>query len=133
MSAQSQQNESDNINEIAEQIFTKPPGPPKSIELQLEEITADLAQTTGVTTFVFNILCLLTFRGMEILYGGKEKRTGSQLLLTLTEPQFRELGKYVASYGYKIEIFANNTEKTPWELIRNGERVYRYNIGFERL
>lgn len=116
----------DNIDEIAEAIFSNPPGAPHSIQLQLEEVTAQMAEQQGVENFIFNILCLLTFKGMERLYGHKN-------IMNLTETEFQTVQSYVASYGYKLEINANDSNNTPWELQRRGVRVTRYNISFDKL
>lgn len=116
----------DNIDEIADAIFSKPPGAPHSVQLQLEDVTAQMAEQEGVENFIFNILCLLTFKGMEKLYGHKN-------MLTLTENQFETVQAYVASYGYKLEVVANDTDETPWELQRRDIRIVRYNISFDKL
>ncbi len=120
------QSESDNLDEIAESIFSKPPGPPNSVQLQLEEVTADIAEKEGVEEFIFNILYLITFKGIKKLYGYTSVQE-------LTEPQFQNIQKYVNSYGYIITLEANNTNKTPWEIFREGGRLLNYRIGFEKL
>lgn len=115
----------DNIDELATKIFTKPPGRPNSIHLQLEEVTADIAMEEGIDNFVFNILCLITYKGMQILYGHKN-------ILELTEREFDNICEYVMSYGYKLRIFANNTRNTPWELQRQGIPILRYQVTFDK-
>ena len=61
----------DNIDEIAEAIYSRPPAPPNSVQLELEDETADIAQREGIAEFVFHILYLITFKGIEMLYGHK--------------------------------------------------------------
>jgi hypothetical protein len=116
----------DNIEEIATEIFGKPPGAPNSIQLQLEDATADIAVQEGVDNFVFNILCLLTFRGMEILYGHKN-------MLQLTEQNFDLISEYVRSYGYKIDVVGNDSIESPWELQKRGVQLRRYAISFDKI
>lgn len=116
----------DNLDEIVESIFSKPPGPKRSIQLQLEEYTADLAQKQGVDDFVFNILCLLTFKGMQRLYGHKN-------LLELTNNEFNTIQKYIESCGYKLQVYGNDTNENPWEITKRGERLYRYNVFFDKV
>jgi hypothetical protein len=116
----------DNIEEIADAIFSRPPGRPHGVQLQLEEETADLAQQSGVDEFVFNILYLITFKGIEKLYGHRKVQD-------LTESQFRTVQEYVNSYGYVLTVEANGTNKTPWQLRRDGVVVLNYRIGFDRL
>lgn len=116
----------DNIDEIARTIYSSPPGPPNSIQLELEEESANLAQKEGVHNYIFNVLCLLTFKGMERLYGHKN-------ILHLTEEQFSKVCDYVKSYGYELEVLANGTEHTPFAIQKMGETVTKYNISFEKL
>lgn len=116
----------DNINEIALQIFSKPPGPINSIQLQLEELTANIAEEQGVESFVFDILCLLTHRGIQILYGIEH-------FWQISEQQFMLLREYIRSFGYEIKVFANDTYQSPWDVMRAGETVERYNIFFDRI
>jgi hypothetical protein len=117
----------DNLDQIAHAIFSKPVQPPMSIQLQLEEATADIAAKEGVDNFVFNIVYLITYKGMKIKYGD------DTTIHTLTETQFDTIKSYVASFGYKLIVEANDTALTPWEIERQGQRVYRYKVSFERL
>lgn len=112
-----------NIDEIVEHIFSKPPGPPNSIQLQLEEQTAEIALEDGVENFIFSILCMITVKGIEKLYGHKE-------IHNLTEEKINFIKLYVESYGYKLKIYANDTEFDPWELIKRNIQVHRYKIEF---
>lgn len=116
----------DNIIEIAQAIFSRPPGQPNSVQLQLEDDTADLAHKNCVEDFVFQVLYLITFNGIEKLYGHKNVKQ-------LTEQQFIHVGDYVKSYGYTLTVEANGTTKTPWQLERDGIRVANYKIGFDKI
>jgi hypothetical protein len=116
----------DNIVEIAEEIFSKPPGPPNSIQLELEEDTSYMARDVGIADFVFQILYLITFNGIEKLYGHKNVQR-------LSESEFLHIVDYVKSYGYVLTVEANDTNKTPWQLGRDGIRVVNYKIGFDKL
>lgn len=119
-------NENDNLDELAEHIFLNVPGNPCSIELQLEEQTADIAQQQGVADFVFNILYLLTFKGMQILFGHNN-------INQLTRRDYEYLQKYVNSYGYRLEVYANETTSTPWDILDIGGVLFSYKIGFSRI
>lgn len=118
--------ECDNITEIADAIFSKPPGSPKSIQLELEEETAYAAQQEGVSEYVFEILCVLTLKGVEKLYGNTD-------ILSLTEDQYNIVQQYVNSYGYILIITANDTNRTPWELLKEHQLLRCYRISFEPL
>lgn len=119
-------NEYDNITEIVEEIFSKPPGVPNSIQLQLEEETADIANRQGVQEFIFHMLYMITFKGIEKLYGHKNVQV-------LTESQFDNIQDYVKSYGYVITVHTNGTNRTPWQVERDGLKVLNYKIGFDKL
>jgi hypothetical protein len=114
----------DNLDDIAHNIFSKPPGAANSIQLQLEEITANQAEQAGAADFIFNILYLLTYKGMQILYG-------HQSMHSLTEPEYGNLNRYVNSYGYQLRVYANESTESPWELLRQGFQLRNYRIAFE--
>lgn len=88
---------SDNTKEIAFDIFSKNPLPKNSIQLQLEESCVDLdtTPTQDIDDFVFDILMMITFHGIEILYGHKN-------IALLTSEQFKLVQEYTNSYGYNI-------------------------------
>ena len=85
----------DNTREIAEQIFSKPPQAINSIQLQLEDTTADIAVREGVQQYVFEILSVILLHGIEILFGHRD-------ILRLTENNFYLLQAYSNSFGYRI-------------------------------
>jgi hypothetical protein len=87
--------ELDNTRNIANHIFTRPPGLKNSIQLELEEQTADIATREGVDKFIFEILSVLTMHGIEILFGHRN-------ILRLSESDFDLVQQYTNSYGYRI-------------------------------
>lgn len=104
--------EEDNTKEIAQNIFSRPPGKKNSIQLQLEDKTADIANQRGVDMFITKILTIITLHGVEILFGHRQ-------LLQLTEENYNLLQRYVNSYGYyMIKKIDNN------KIIINFEKVY---------
>lgn len=117
--------ESDNIEEIANNIFNYPPKDPNSIQLQFEEMTADFAKNEGYEKFLFNILFLITFRGMEMLYGHRD-------ILALNKKQFDKLNMYVNSYGYELKVNANGTSENLWDVIEKHGYIKNYQISFEK-
>jgi hypothetical protein len=94
----------DNLDEIAEQIFTRPYKEPNSIQLELEEITSDIAFKYGIRSFISNILYIITLKGARILYGDNIN------LLSLTDYQLNIIKNYVKSYGYNLVISDNQNE-----------------------
>jgi hypothetical protein len=87
----------DNTRYIAEQIFSKPVGKPKSIQLQLEEQTADLGfkDPSGFQSFVYKIVGMITYHGVKILFGHSN-------LHQLSENDYYLIRAYVNSFGYDI-------------------------------
>lgn len=88
--------EEDNTRYIAEKIFTKPPQSKNSIELGLEEETANIALREGIDQYIFEILSVILMHGIEILFGHRN-------ILELTENNFFLLQEYANSFGYNIK------------------------------
>ncbi len=116
----------DNLIELAQQIFGQAPREPNSIQLQLEEQTAEIAEKEGVEQFIFEVLFTLTCHGIKILFG-------HQNLQNMTFDQYQLVQEYTKSYGYILRVGANSTQYTPWELLERGHQVYQYNVWFEKV
>jgi len=120
--------EDNNLDEIATMIYSNPPGAPLSISLQLEECFNANEYTPGeIDNIVFNILYIITSKGIKILYGDDTN------VLDLSERQYEMVKMYVYSYGYDLKVYANDTTKTPWDILQDGEQLYRYRIFFDKL
>ena len=91
----------DNLDEIVKSIFSQPPGKICSIQLQLEEETSKIAEQYGVNSFVFNILYMITLKGIRYLYGDIP-------LVSLTESQLDLVKEYTRSYEYELLIKIEN-------------------------
>jgi len=115
----------DNLGSIALQIFNKPPGRPNSICLELDDYTLTFSEPDGIDQFIFNVLCVLTMRGIEILYGHKN-------ILHLSYPEYLHINDYTRSYGYNFHVFANDTQVTPWEIHHLHQPLYRYTVSFSK-
>lgn len=94
----------DNLEEIAEQIFTKPYGEHNSIQLELEEVTSDIALKYGIENFISHILCIITIKGIKILYGDDIN------ILLLSESQLDTVRMYVRSFGYDLIISKDKSD-----------------------
>jgi hypothetical protein len=120
--------ENDNLDEIAKAIYSNSPGAPLSIELQLEEsFNTGEYSPAEIKNIVFNILYIITLKGIKYLYGADTN------VLDLSETQFMMIKMYVNSYGYELKVFANDTTMSPWDIIRNGGELYRYQVHFDKL
>jgi hypothetical protein len=117
----------DNLDEIVEKIFSKPPKERCSIHLELEEETAEIAQDESVDKFVFNILFLITYKGIKKLYG-KDKE-----MINLKESEIMVIKEYVRSYGYELVVRGNNTDRDPWDIIKSGDRLINYQVHFDKI
>jgi hypothetical protein len=83
--------------EIAEKIFSKPPGDLNSIDLTLERQTAEIAEQEGIEMFVSNILRIITLTGIRILFGDIR-------FVDLTDDQIFLIKRYTRSYGYNLKM-----------------------------
>lgn len=109
--------EMDNTREIANQIFTRPPQPKNSIQLQLEEQTSDIATKEGADKFIFEILSVITLHGVQILFGHRD-------IVSLTEENLFLLQKYVHSYGYHIKTDIRKDLTGRKHLIIGFDKIY---------
>lgn len=89
----------DNTRDIAEQIFTRPPGDPNSIDLSLDDSSVDFIEENqiNVNVYIRDIISMITLHGVEILYGHKN-------IMSLTEDQILTIKKYTRSYGYDMKV-----------------------------
>jgi len=118
----------DNLDEIAMMIYSNPPAAPMSIMLQLEDSFNQNEYTpTEIENIVFNILYIITSKGIKILYGEDTD------VLDLSEQQYEMVKMYVYSYGYDLKVYANDTTQTPWDILKKGETLLRYRIFFNKL
>lgn len=101
----------DNLKEIAQAIYGKPPGEQNTVQLQLDEQTYN----ENGRSVVFEILYLITYYGIQILYGNVK-------ITELTKDQFENVKQYVRSYGYNLTVLTENNDD-PWESKDNLNKV----------
>lgn len=89
----------DNTRDIAEQIFTKLPGEPNSIDLEMDESTIDFIETEKVSlhNYIRDIISMITLHGIEILYRHRN-------IMDLSDEQLMLVKKYTRSYGFELSI-----------------------------
>lgn len=83
--------------EIGRVIFSKPPGDLNSIDLALEEQTAEIAEKEGIEQFTSNILRIITMTGIKTLFGHVN-------FVELTGTQVELIKKYTRSFGYNLKL-----------------------------
>jgi hypothetical protein len=91
--------EEDNTKYIAEQIFSRPPGEPNSIDLQLDDSTVDFIENEGYVphNFIRDVLSVITLHGVQILFGHRN-------VMILSEDELNLLKQYTRSFGYELKI-----------------------------
>jgi hypothetical protein len=91
--------EEDNTRYIAEEIFSKPPGEPNSIDLSLDDSTVDFIENEGYNnhSFIRDIISVITLHGVERLFGHRN-------VMLLKEEELFLLKRYTRSYGYELKI-----------------------------
>lgn len=100
--------------EIAEKIFSNPPGDLNSIDLQLEEQTAEIAEQEGIEQFTSNILRIITMTGIKTLFGHVN-------FVELTGTQVELIKKYTRSFGYNLKL---DIDKEKQQLLVYFERTF---------
>lgn len=90
--------EEDNTKEIAQNIFGKPPGDPKSIDLSLDPSTVDFMEATNQShDYIRDIISVITLHGVEILFGHRN-------ITTLSDDQIFLLKRYTRSFGFELSF-----------------------------
>jgi hypothetical protein len=100
--------------EIAEKIFSNPPGDLNSIDLALEEQTAEIAEREGIEQFTSNILRIITLTGIKVLYGNVK-------FVDLTGEQVELIKRYTRSFGYNLKM---NVDEESRQLYVYFERTF---------
>jgi hypothetical protein len=93
--------EEDNTREIAEQIFSKPPGEPNTIDLSFHESTINYINQDEVHAYIRDVISIITMHGVEILFGHKN-------VMMLTEDQLFLVKQYTRSYGFDMTFNVEN-------------------------
>ena len=96
-----------NLMGIADVLFSKPPQAPRTIQMELEDASADQSDTS--TTF--EIIRLLSILGMERLFNHKDP-------MRLSEQDYNLLRKYIQTLGYDIKVYCNDGLQDPWTVAR---------------
>ena len=91
------------LDELINTVFSQPPQPPKSIQLQLSD---DSDSADGSTLQL--IFSAITGKGAEKLFG-------IQQCNELTKKQYDTLQEYLNSMGFKMDIRCSKTNQNPWD------------------
>lgn len=95
-----------NIPSLAQQIFSKPPGPPQSIILQLENPEDIDNRSTEQAQTVFEILAHLLLYGIKVKYGEDQDPR------KLNPEQIQTINKYMNSCGFNIVVNTYSVNQT---------------------
>lgn len=124
----------ESLEQIANGIFLSVPKEPNSIRLELEVESDELDNNlyeNGINRSIFNILFLITYKGIKILFNHDN-------LLNLTKNEYNLLQRYINSFGYILEVYGNNTEstgnpETPWSILEKGNKLTNCTVSFKSL
>jgi len=99
--------EEDNTREIAEQIYTRAPGLPNTIDLSLDDSSVNFMtkNNININTYIRDVISMITLHGVEILYGHKD-------IMSLTDDQLLVIKKYTRSYGYDLKVKIEDNKVT---------------------
>jgi len=116
--------EEDNLDELVELIFSGEPKPKSSIEIGLEDQTADLQNQNR--NIIFEVLSQVFVRGLEFLYKKK-------VVSNLSKQEFNRINEYLESISYKTNVFVNFDSMDPWECFANNIPITSYQLSFKRI
>jgi hypothetical protein len=102
------------IDELVSAIFSKAPGPPNSIVLQIAN-GADFTEEPDETQL--RMFVDIAVGGIKHLWGPDAKPW------ELSRDQFNHLQRYMHSMGVALIIKCNEDNDDPWEAAENGRKV----------
>jgi hypothetical protein len=113
-----------NLPQIAEVIFSSPPQNPHSIQLGLDELSADQADESTE----LRIVQFMSVIGMKKLFGH-----GNPMILS--EQEYNQLRKYIQSMGYDVKVYCNDGAYDPWEVakIHGPDAIQEVRVKYSRL
>lgn len=103
--------ESNNIEELCNKVFSKPPGDPCTWCLYLDRGIAVEIPENEQAVYIFEILVQILFGGIKVLFGTNEENKIS--LSSITEEQFELLRKYFQMMEYDIVCDVYPIENKP--------------------
>ena len=116
--------ETDNLDELVDLIFSTEPKPKDSIQIGLDDSTADLQNENR--DIIFEILSQIFLRGIEKKYKTKS-------VVGLTKEQYNNLNEYFSAINYKAFVYVNYSKVDPWDAYASGTPIYSYQMFFKKL
>lgn len=99
------------LDELVNDVFSKPPQKAKSIQLQLDDDSDDADAGT-----LQMLMSAITGKGAEKLYNATSCRD-------LTEKQYHTLQEYLRSMGFEMRVRCTATGLDPWKTDKYVENV----------
>lgn len=118
-------NQDSELTDVANHVFRRPPGPPKSVVLQLTEESADQFLHEPNASPELELFTDLACLGVRILFGQDCN------IATLSREQFAFLQKYMNSMGVTLIVRCNDDGADPWELTESGGQVRKLRISVQ--
>lgn len=96
------------------------------VQLGLEQEQIDESTDGDHHAYVYNILLITCKYICEILFGFQDLRQ-------LSHEQYEKLKSYFVALEYTIDVTANMSDSTPWELLEQGVELRSIEIAFRKL
>lgn len=109
----------DNLDELVSLVFTKPPQAPKTIQLQLDDSSATVANESTLQD-----MCHL------IAIKGAIKLFQINSILQLDRKQVGKLSEYMASMGVDMHVKCNMTEESPFDVTERGDELNSVELSY---
>lgn len=110
------------LEEMCKEIFSKPPKPPCSSEMQLHENCAKSVEKDEESAYVFDMFKNVLYLGISIVFpdycvnGNKEKKTIQ--LSKMRMEDFELIRKYMQSLGYDVCLCIKPMTEDEYEISR---------------
>ncbi len=131
--------ESVGVKELVDQVFSKPPMPPHTIHLNIENPEDTIVEGEAPERFMVEFWGTMALYGIDKLFGREVHVFPSpvpaeiRFMTVLGEKEFKLLQEYMASFGVKLCVYCNADYKDPWETIKKGEEIDYLRLFIEQL
>jgi len=117
------------LQEIAEYLFGRDPGPPNSINLQLTDDSVDDILRCDPDAGLQEMYLDLMRMGAKILYGEDFN------LFQMSKTQYAHLNRYMQSVGVDFVVSCNDDRADPWDVVaKEGIKGIKFwRVSFENI
>lgn len=112
------ESETDNLKELSDLLFDESVGPKRAGSIVLGIDYSD-------KKLVYEIMLKVTKYGMKKLFD-------IESIMDLTERRVKVLSEYLWAVDFYIDVRANGTTESPWEILKRDEKLVSLEICFKR-